>query len=54
MRRRGLGWRYRRSWLGPTLIGVGALVLALILPGWFWPVALGVGLIAGGLFLMGR
>ncbi|GEM_PF-5864619 len=54
MRRMGMGWRYRRKWLGPVLIGAGALVLALMLPGWFWPVALGVGLIVGGVFLVKR
>jgi len=51
---RRLRWRYRKRWLGLVLIGAGLLVLLWALPGWFFPVALGMALILIGLIIFGK
>lgn len=45
----------RKSPLGLAAVGIGAgILLALILPGWFWWLAAALLLIAGGALLLRR
>ena len=51
--RRGRPFEKKR--LGLTLAGIGAaMILALMLPFWFWWLAIAIGLLCGGIWLLRR
>lgn len=47
-----LGRKSINEILGLLLMVAGGAVLVIFLPGWFWTVIIGLGLIGGGLYLL--